>query len=382
MGAKSASPDTAKSITRNLRNLPIVAPFRTRYLYTNLLYTAATYLIEVKTETTFSTFLEDHIFNPLDMTSTALQPSTAQQRGNGHRIATGYCWDKDSASYRSFQSPDCPEGQGAGSIITSASDLILWVKAVLYKEQPINDRVYNGLTKMRSFVNPSARRLKPFSSPPFYSAGMEVSFYRGHMAVGHDGCIPGFSSRFSFMPDHKFGVVVLGNSSTATAVANSIIRELMDDILSVPVSERPRPQLPNPKKMNAKKPKNGLPIHLATASTQETVPSSPKWEPKTPQERSLSDYIGSYYNNGYKALNVTIVDDELFVDASDRSLGFSLTFQHSHDQTHYIAHLSDYLEGGDELIDAEFVFENNKIVRLGLQFEPALQNLIWFDKQE
>lgn len=343
-----------------------------------MLFTTLTHLIETKSNTSFATFLHDRIFAPLAMTSTYLQPQAARAAGRSSSIATGHTWDKSSSSYTTFQTPDCPEGQGAGSIMTTASDFILWVKALLHKEAPLNDRTVGALTKLRSFVNPSARRTKPFSSPPFYTAGMEVTYYRGAAQVGHDGNIPGFASRFAFMPDHDFGVVVMANANSAAPVASALIRELVDQILNVPLSERPRPQVPKAK-ANKKQPKKDLPIR---AKPDAAAPEKKKQTPKNPQERALEDYVGVFNNKGYHNMTVEIKDDQLFIDATDRGMGFTLTFEHVKNQTEYKAHLWDALEGGDDLVDAEFVVDDGKIVKMGLDLEPAVRDLIWFDRVE
>lgn len=339
-----------------------------------MLFTTLTHLIETKSSLSFSSFLQQRIFTPLGMTSTYLQPSAARSAGHSSSIATGHAWDKSTNAYITFQTPDCPEGQGAGSIMTTSADFILWVKALLRKESPLNERTVASLTKLRSFVNPSARRTKPFSSPPFYTAGMEVTYYRGAAQVGHDGNIPGFASRFAFLPDHDFGVVVMANANSAAPVASALIRELVDEILKVPVLERPRPQIPKAKAKKA--PKKDLPIREKPAA----APEKKKRTPKNPQERALEDYVGVFNNKGYHDMTVEIKDDELFIDATDRGMGFTLTFEHVKDQTEYKAHLWDALEGGDDLVDAEFVVEDGKIVKMGLDLEPAVRDLIWFDR--
>lgn len=336
-----------------------------------MLFTSLTHLIETKSGGTFSQYLSHRIFTPLSMTSTYLQPSSVPSSAP---VATGHAWDKATSSYLTFASPDCPEGQGAGSIMTTSSDFILWVKALLRKEAPLSEKTLANLTKLRSFVNPSSRRTKPFSSPPFYTAGMEATYYRGATQIGHDGNIPGFASRFSFLPDHDLGIAVLTNASTGGAVATALIRELIDEVLGVPASERPRPQMPNQKKANAKK--------------QQQIPARPKQDseekkkrtPKNPQERPLEDYAGVYSNVGYHTVTIEIKDDELYVDATDRGMGFTLTFEHVRDQTEYKAHLSDALEAGDDVLDAEFVIQDGKVVRMGVDLEPAIRDLIWFEK--
>lgn len=130
-GQQVANPDDARSVTRNIRNLPLAFPLRVKYLYSNLIYTVATHLVEVKIGKGFNDFPEERFFGQLSMGSTSLQPAEARRKGHGDRIATGYVWDKASASYRWFQWPTKPEAQGAGSFVSSVRDLIKWAKAPL-----------------------------------------------------------------------------------------------------------------------------------------------------------------------------------------------------------------------------------------------------------
>ena len=182
-------------------------------MYCNLMYTVATHLVEVKSQQSFSHFIQDRIFQPLGMLSTTLQPTAAKARGFSDRMVTGSVWDRTNSTYQPIEMPDTPESQGAGSIVTSVNDFIKWIKALINHEDPITDELYKGLTRMRSFTNPDANWLKPHTSPVAYAAGLEVWFYRGHMVVGHDGGIVGFGSRFFFLPRLGFGVVILGNAS-------------------------------------------------------------------------------------------------------------------------------------------------------------------------
>ncbi|KAK6544660.1 hypothetical protein TWF694_001348 [Orbilia ellipsospora] len=394
MGIRAAEPDNARSITRNLQNLPVAAPLRSRYLYCNMMYTVATHLVEVKTKEKFSDFLEKHFFEPLDMHSTHLQPSRARERGFGDRIALGHHWTGASSGYREFQTPDCPEGQGAGSVMSSVDDFIKWVKALMDQEGPINERVYHGLVRTRSFPNPNGRRLKPFTSPAMYAAGMEVYYYRGYMVVGHDGDIAGFGSRFFFMPDLNFGVVILGNSSSTAPVASTLARELMDAALEIPEEERQKrarvKKVQKPAKSRSQMKPSGTQVSVGPeahvkpfakgevnedgrSGSSDTIPQR--------QERPLTQYAGKFRHPGYRDLTVQIKEDRLFVDASDRSLGFTLIFEHVQDQSKYSARLIDCLDGGEDLIDAEFVFEGDVAMRMGLKLEDSLKNLIWFDRQ-
>lgn len=374
MGIKARNPDTPKSITRNLRNLKPAAPLRSRYLYCNQMYTVATHLIEETTQQSFADVLQERIFNPLNMTSTTLQPATAQSKGWCDRMATGYI--RENNTWRSLPPQNCPEAQGAGSVISSGNDFIKWVKALLYHEGPITEKVYNGLTTMRSIVNPHGRRLRAHTTPAIYAAGMEIYYYRGVQVIGHDGREPGFASRFVFVPALRFGVVVLGNSAGAGAAATVIIRALMDEILGVDVEERPSYS----KKGSEKKKAKDLPMNTKV-QLQTSRPEKKRDEDSRPaQTIPLEAYVGDYWNPGYRNMTVQIKDGQLFVDATDRSMGFTLTFHHVKGQTEYTAILTDDVELTDEPVDAEFVFKDGRAIKMGLDLEAAIKELIWFER--
>ncbi|KAH7157369.1 beta-lactamase/transpeptidase-like protein [Dactylonectria estremocensis] len=389
MGAQASRPDDARSITRNLRNLPVAAPLRTKYIYCNMMYTVATHLVEVKTQQSFSDFLEERFFQPLDMKSTSLQAENARAKGLGDRIARGYHWYKDKSTYRAFQSPDCPEGQGAGSIVTSVNDFAKWIQALMNCKSPINEQIYQGLIRMRSFVNPNARRLKPYSSPAVYGAGLEVHYYRGHMVVGHNGMVDGFGSRFFFLPGFNFGAVIVGNSTGAGPIGTILARDVMDEILQVPGADRPRRQKSktprSTTKGDASNPKHQF---KDGGEKQRTVKENDSRAPNVrvghlqPQTTPLDLYIGKYLHPGYHDMIVQIRGDKLFIDAMDRSLGFTLTFEHKCEQTEYTAYLGDLLEDQVDSFKARFVFEDGKAVKLGLDLEPVLREMIWFQKVE
>lgn len=369
MGQRATQPDDARSVTRNLRNLAVVAPIRSKFMYCNMMFTVATHLVEKMSGLTFSDFLQERFFQPLDMPSTNLQPALARAKGLGERIATGYFWDQDSGKYQGFQSPDCPEGQGAGSIVTSANDYIKWVKAVMNHEAPITDEVYSGLVKLRMTQNPSPEGLRPFTSPTACGAGWEIFFYRGYMLVSHDGAIPGFASYHFFLPDSKFGGVIFGNSAGGETVTTILMRELIDEALKVPKAERLDWNKIESEDSDEGESEEELRLQLCPGIS----------EPER-QKMPLSTYTGEYWNAGYHTLIVKIKNEKLFADATDRSMGFTLVFDHVCEQTKYIAHLIDLFEGGDEPLKAEFRLVDGKAVKMGLHFEPELKELIWFDR--
>lgn len=334
------------------------------------MYTVAAYLVEKSSGMPFAEFLQNHFFAPLGMDSSHLQPDAAIAAGLGDRIAMPYIWH-DDGKYMPIPLTQGEEDEGAGSIFTSADDYIKYVKAMMNQEGPISKDVYRGIIKPRIFVNPNADidDLDPRTSWIAYAAGWETCYYRGYKIIMHDGLSNGFGSSHFFLPELKFGAVILGNSEGAEHLVNVVQKELIDEVMKVPETERPDWV--------------ALEDDAASDGDEQADPRKrlfPDLGDTQAQRIPLGTYTGEYWNAGYRGMTVEIKDGQLFVDASDRSMGFYLTFEHICDQTMYIAHLSDYFVGGDDECAAEFWFEGDKVVKMGIKLEEELNGLIWFDK--
>ncbi|KAM0470647.1 hypothetical protein ACHAP7_009444 [Fusarium lateritium] len=399
MGLRAAEPDNARSITRNLRNLAHAAPPGMRYIYCNMMYTVLTHLMEVKTEQSFGEYLQQRIFTPLRMASSSLQPEDAKAKGHGNRLAKGHIWDKKTSSYREIEATDCPEGQGAGSVVTSVNDFIKWIKALLNREGPINEDVYQGLVQPRSSRPVKNRQKKANIDRLSYAAGMDSYWYGDHAAFGHSGDITAFGSRFVFLPELKFGAVVMGNSSGTNSIAAQLFRELIEDVTS-PRHDHPSPAHSNfdnqaqnqheaSIQVNAeKRDKDKRTVDKARKGSKGTVKENGKMSKrnKSPTETTkqhdleLVLYTGNYWNPGYRNMKVEIKIDQLFIDATDRSLGFTAYLQHQGEGLRFDAHVRDAFDIGAEILRTEFVIDNGTVARMGMDLEPLVNDLIWFDR--
>lgn len=62
LNRRAVYPDTPQSVTKNLRNLQNAAPLRTKFIYSNIMYIVASWLVESMTGLAFSEFLDRNIF--------------------------------------------------------------------------------------------------------------------------------------------------------------------------------------------------------------------------------------------------------------------------------------------------------------------------------
>lgn len=238
LGQKAAHPDNAKSITRNLRNLPFNKPLRCDYQYSNLMYTVATHLIETVTGVAYPEFVRKRIWEPLGMLNTYHDIPTVEAGNAIGRLAMGHHWDRESQTYFAIPSYAQPEGQGAGCVFSSVDDYAKWVRALIKRSAPLSKESHNEMLKGRTIVPYEGNDALPLYGQSFYALGLVVESYRGHAVVGHDGSFYGFKALMRFLPEHDCGVVVFGNASNAFFVHQILFHQLMDEILNVQQEER------------------------------------------------------------------------------------------------------------------------------------------------
>ncbi|CEJ93688.1 hypothetical protein VHEMI09261 [[Torrubiella] hemipterigena] len=374
-------PDSAISIVRNLRNLPLTAALRSKFYYNNIMYTVASHVVEVLSSTSFKNFLETTFFKPLDMRHTSLQPSSAISKGFKRHMASGYVWRKREKTYSfGFPPVDTPEGQGAGSIITSANDYIKWVKAILYREQPITAKVYDEFLRPRTCQDADA--LKMESCETMYAGGFDVYKYRDHQIVSHAGSVSGFGSFHFFVPDLEFAGVFTGNVGNADEAAQKLANELIDYILDDKKATKSveGDEGDGRKRLAAQRNVYNRDILETQRSNLQSQVERSKGHPQT---KPLADYVGLYKNTGYHDMEVTVKKGRLYIDAGDRSFGTMFTFHHLANNTDYAVSMRSSRRLGSEnlgFVHGQFEFGEKCTSRMGLQLDDDYGKLIWFDR--
>lgn len=366
----------------------MASPAKQKYmLYNNMMFTVASRLVEVKTGKPFADFLRENFFEPLEMASTFLQPSSAVKAGQGERLASGHQFDETNATWDVFSAFDAPEGQGAGSIVTSSSDYIKYIRAMLNCHGPISAESRKELIKPRILIDYNLDSPDRFCSPALYCLGWETYHYRGHQVVMHEGLIDGFGSSHFFLPDYDFGAVLLGNSDGAEQVTWILARELIDEALGVREAERPDWATLQAEKLVKDDDDTGDEIE----ELREKLSLDQGSEKPAP---SLNFLVGDYVHPGYGLLKVEIKDEVLFIDANDRGFPCTFTFEHvrtwqdtaedgSSLRSNMIANLVPTRGSPEEYLASQFVLgANSKGKSMGILLDDSLPDdeMIWFER--
>lgn len=239
------------------------------------------------------------------------------------------------------------------------------------KEKPISNELYNGLLKPRIKSNPEDDD-NPDIPVTWYAAGFEIQGTGGYKIVIHNGAVSGFQSLHFFMPELKFGAVLFANKdgwNATVSVATLLVREAAKSVEASRIIRRLETKQKQDVTSIRKRRTNDLQQRLC-----------PGHGDSQNEDMVLSAYTGRYCNKGYHCLNVEVQANALFVNATDRSNAFTLTFEYACDERIFLARFVDYYDGDYDEIPAAFELSEETAVRLGIEFEPDLEKPIWFDR--
>jgi CubicO group peptidase (beta-lactamase class C family) len=369
---RAKNPDNAKSITRNLRNLEFVKPLRTTHIYSNIMFTVATHLVETVSGMSYTELIKRHLWKPLDMTNTFHDVPDVLANNDTEKRTTPYHWDKKTMSYVTLPYyPPAPEGHGAGCIFSSAGDYAKWIRALIQRNPILSSSAYKELETPRSFDLREEKWDIPFKSTELYTLGLSRTTYRGHTVIGHNGSVPGFRAVICYMPEFDWGLVIFGNSDTAFYVNEMLKYILIDEVVGTRKEDRV-----DWEKFFAK-------WQVREEAEDSEKPEWTKVEKMEPLGIDLEKLAGRYHNVGYKGVVLEMEDGKLVADCSDRCFPFKLTFKHLTGSPFSIEMRGLWDNVVYQECKGEVRVEGGEAVAVGLGLEEDVEGgLIWFDRVE
>jgi CubicO group peptidase (beta-lactamase class C family) len=179
-------------------------PFRTKFQYSNAMYTAAGEIAGRVNHATWEEVIASDVFRPLRMTA-SVAVITDMLKSPDH--ATGYVFDK---SYRAVPAPKSLTALApGGAIASSARDMTEWLRMLtnggrIDGSQFVSPPMFRELTTPLIAVNPTTS----------YALGWAVYDWNGLRVVEHNGGSEGISALVSFIPGKHLGFVFLANTSS------------------------------------------------------------------------------------------------------------------------------------------------------------------------
>jgi CubicO group peptidase (beta-lactamase class C family) len=173
-----------------------------RWCYTNHGFATLGQLVEDVTGEPLARHLRDHVFEPLGMNATDLVRSgrVAAHLATGYELRAGGA--RPVADYEVVTA-------GGGAACSSPADMARYVAALLGGGANRHGRVLEPATLAAMFA--------PHHQPDPRVPGFGLGFFRadlgGHLAVEHDGILPGFDAQLLLAPDDGVGILAFANGA-------------------------------------------------------------------------------------------------------------------------------------------------------------------------
>jgi len=218
------------------RGLRVVAEPGSRFMYSDHNFATLGQIVEDVSGQPIDRYFREHIFEPLGMGDTDLLRSERVES----RLATGY-------NLRSSGAKAVTDRQwitaAASSIYSTPKDMARYVAALLG----------GGANQHGSVLKPATLELmfQPHYQPHSLIPGIGLAFDRfdlgGHLAIGHEGVLPGFNSQIFAAPKGGVGVVAFTNGAPGAmfwlpAEMLGLLRQLLhvpDDLIRHDVPQHP-----------------------------------------------------------------------------------------------------------------------------------------------
>jgi CubicO group peptidase (beta-lactamase class C family) len=210
--AMKATPSPLEQTMARFKDKPLNFQPGEHWSYSNSGYILLGYIIEQASGQSYETFLQEHIFEPLQMQNTGYDH-------NDGSLATGYTGSH--GLWRQADYIDMTIPHAAGALYSTVEDLYRCDQALYTEEFVSQDLLHLMFT--------------PHAEMPIanlsYGYGWAVGEMNNHQAVGHGGGIEGFATEIRRYIDDHVTIIILSNrdstgvASTADLIAEAVFGE-------------------------------------------------------------------------------------------------------------------------------------------------------------
>lgn len=212
---------SAEDVLDAMRHLEPTFDFRAGYGYSNLMYMVAGKVIEEVSGQTWSTFIQQHLLDPVGMSRARLTVDDLAAMENvaaPHNDIDGTNTVIDWVNWDNMAP--------AGALLASASDMAQWMITQLDSGRVGTERIWSeartremwtlhNSTPVSSWYN---KRLPSMHFKGF-GLGWETYDLHGRQIVAHSGGYDGMISRQVLVPEEELGLIFLTNNITSLSWA-------------------------------------------------------------------------------------------------------------------------------------------------------------------
>lgn len=182
------SPHRPEELLKDVRSKPLVFQPGAKYEYANVNYILLGIVVERTSGQPFCQFMRNRIFRPLQLRQTGCN-------WNMHVAGSAQGYHPSAQGPVAFEDKDLSSLAGAGSLYSSADDLIRWTEALQ------EGRVLSKAS-LAEMTTPSLNG---------YGYGLNIDGDGAELDISHTGGVEGFFSFLDYLPATRTTVVVLSN---------------------------------------------------------------------------------------------------------------------------------------------------------------------------
>ena len=218
-----------RTILDHIRYQPFEIPFRSGYLYSNMMYMVAGLIIEGATGSKWDDFLPGRLFAPLGMNSASVSVT---------RIADGdnAAWPHQEIEgiIRPVPRRNFDNVGPAASVNASANDMAQWMLLNLEEPGTYKDKMLVSKEVMNQIFQP--QHVFTANDPlrngySAYALGWSIGAFEGYRIFQHGGATDGMNSLVVLLPEKDLGIFIAGNLFCSFRPA--LARWIMDAFLGI-----------------------------------------------------------------------------------------------------------------------------------------------------
>ncbi len=196
-------------------SLKLTKPPLTSVVYSNMAYTLIAYLVQKFSGVPYKQYIQEHIFTPLEMTSTAFEPRPDMDE----RLSIPYTVDEKTGSQVAavrLKASVWPAGIVYGTVLNQANWLITNLNGGVFKDKRIISEQTLEQMFTRQYDQFKGRIQDIWGNE---TAGFGLTWWTqvrdGDRYIAHSGSVPGYTAFLLGNRDRKLGFAILTNGNRA-----------------------------------------------------------------------------------------------------------------------------------------------------------------------
>jgi CubicO group peptidase (beta-lactamase class C family) len=198
-----------RTMLKHVAHQPLEIPFRSGYVYSNVMYMVAGMIIEEVEGISWDEFLPLRLFAPLGMNSASVSITGISDDDNAawpHQEIDGVV--------RPIPRRNFDNVGPAASVNASANDMAQWMLLNLGEPGKYKDTTLVSIEVMKEIFQPQhAFRVRDPSRSSFsaYAMGWNSGSYDDYRLLQHSGATDGMNSMIVLLPELELGIFIAGN---------------------------------------------------------------------------------------------------------------------------------------------------------------------------